>query len=67
MGFVNVLVENWGVLVGLLLSLHAAATFVVGITDTPKDDAIVAKVYKFVEMLAGVTEKTKQPGFPKLE
>lgn len=49
---------------GGLLAAHALAVFAVNLTPTPKDDAVIGKVYKVVEWVAGiVTRKAKeQPG-----
>lgn len=40
--------------VDVLLLLHAAALVIVNITPTPKDDDIVSKVYRGIELLAGI-------------
>lgn len=58
------IVENWEGVAATLVALHALAIAVVNLTPTPKDDEFVAKIYKFVEVLAGVfTNKAKQyPG-----
>lgn len=40
--------------VEILLSAHATALMIVNITPTPKDDAAIAKVYRLVEILAGL-------------
>jgi hypothetical protein len=36
------------------LYLHAAALIIVNLTPTPKDDAIVARAYRVLEVLAGI-------------
>jgi hypothetical protein len=53
-----------GVILAGILAAHALALFIVNLTPTPKDDAFVGKLYKFLEGLAGVvTDKAKQlPG-----
>jgi len=56
---------NEEVLVGILLALlgtKAAAMAIVNTTDTPKDDNIAGKVYKVVEVIAGIVapERAKQ-------
>jgi len=43
-----------------LIALHGLAILVVNVTPTPKDNAIVAKVYKVLEWLAGVFPKAKE-------
>ena len=37
-----------------LAATHTAALAIVNLTPTPKDDEIIAKVYKVIEWLAGV-------------
>lgn len=37
-----------------LFAIHAAAVTVVNLTPTPKDDEIVAKYYKIIEIAAGL-------------
>ncbi len=49
--------ENLSGIVGVLVAVHAAAVAIVNLTPTPKDDAVVAKVYKYIEWLAGVVSK----------
>jgi hypothetical protein len=54
-------VTNLDGLVAAALAIHAAAVAVVNLTPTPKDDAIVAKVYRVIEIIAGIfTAKAKQ-------
>jgi hypothetical protein len=38
----------------VLLALHGAAIAIVNLTPTPKDDAIVGKVYRVLEAFAGI-------------
>ena len=53
-------------ILGGLLAAHGLAQFIVNLTDTPKDDRWVGKVYKAVELLAGVTDRAKTlPGETK--
>jgi len=35
-------------------AVHGAALVIVNMTKTPKDDEIVAKVYKLIEIAAGI-------------
>jgi hypothetical protein len=44
----------------LALAIHAAASAIVALTPTPKDDQIVGKIYKLIETLALVVGKAKQ-------
>lgn len=41
-----------------LFAVHAAAVAIVNLTPTPKDDEIVAKFYRLIEILAGIVSKT---------
>jgi hypothetical protein len=44
-----------------LFAVHAAAVAVVNLTPTPKTDAVLAKVYAVLEVLAGlVTKRVKE-------
>ena len=53
--------ENWiETTVTILIALHALATIIVNITPTPKDNAILSKVYGWIiEPLAGIVFKNK--------
>jgi len=42
-------------------SLVTAASVIANYTDTPKDDAWVAKAYKLMEAFAFLNNKAKQP------
>lgn len=44
----------------VLTSLVTLASTITAITDTPKDMGLKRKIYKIIEFLALVTEKTKQ-------
>ncbi|GGD03388.1 hypothetical protein GTQ45_01960 [Pyruvatibacter mobilis] len=58
---------NWEAVLAVLFAVHGVAVAVTAMTDTPEDDKVVGKVYKFLEALAGVSRKTKQlPGESKL-
>ena len=43
--------------VEILLSAHATALMIVNLTPTPKDDEAIAKVYRLIEILAGLLSK----------
>ena len=45
-------------IVTALFAVHAAAVAIVNLTPTPKDDEIVAKFYRLIEILAGIVSKT---------
>lgn len=52
---------NWDALLALLAAIHVLALAIVNLTPTPKDDEFVAKVYSFVEKIAGIfTPKAKE-------
>lgn len=54
---------NWTGILAAVAGAHALALAVVNLTPTPKDDAILAKVYKVVEFVAGFfTSKAKETG-----
>jgi hypothetical protein len=42
------------------LAIHAAASAIVALTPTPKDDQIIGKLYKIIETLALVIGRAKQ-------
>ena len=42
------------------LAVHAAASAICALTPTPKDDAILGKIYKVIETLALVVGRAKQ-------
>jgi hypothetical protein len=42
------------------LAIHAAASAITALTPTPKDDSVVRKLYRIIELLALVTSRTKQ-------
>lgn len=51
------LTENWDSLLAAAAGLHVFALFVVNLTPTPKDDAALAKAYRWVETVAGLVGK----------
>jgi hypothetical protein len=48
-----------GQVVTVLLAAHGLALVIVNLTETPKDDEWVAKVYTWIEYLAGIINKDK--------
>jgi hypothetical protein len=42
------------------LAIHAAASAIVALTPTPKDDKLVRKAYKLIEIAALVVGRAKQ-------
>lgn len=61
---IDTILNNWEGILAVIAGAHALAVAVVNLTPTPKDDEIVGKVYKVVEVVAGVvTRKAKSlPG-----
>ena len=41
-------------LIEIILALHGAALIIVNLTDTPKDDELVARFYRGIELFAGI-------------
>lgn len=54
---INYLTENWTEVVGMLAALHMLALAIVNVTPTPKDDEFYGKVYKIIEIIAGIVTK----------
>ena len=52
------LLNNWAEVAGIAGALHILALAIVNMTPTPKDDEIYGKVYRVVEMIAGIVSKT---------
>lgn len=47
------------------LAVHAAASVITALTPTPKDDALVVKAYRIIELAALVVGRAKEPGTEK--
>ena len=47
------------------LAVHAAASVITALTPTPKDDALVVKAYRVIELFALVVGRAKEPGTEK--
>lgn len=61
MTFLEWITNNGDAIAAVLLAVHAAAVAIVNLTPTPKDDDIMAKLYKPIEWLAGIlTKKAKE-------
>tara|TARA_R110002110_G_scaffold139749_1_gene326483 strand:- start:294 stop:470 length:177 start_codon:yes stop_codon:yes gene_type:complete len=52
--------ENWEQIVVILTTAVALASAVAAITPTPKDDGIVKKLYKLIDLLAINVGKAKE-------
>jgi hypothetical protein len=58
--------DNWTGIAAALLAAHGLALAIVNLTPTPKDNEILAKVYKGIEWAAGFfTKKSKDTGEAK--
>tara|TARA_R110002050_G_scaffold6130_1_gene25930 strand:+ start:3136 stop:3315 length:180 start_codon:yes stop_codon:yes gene_type:complete len=53
------ILENKEALIGILTGVVALASAIAALTPTPKDDTIVGKIYKVVDMLALNVGKAK--------
>jgi len=51
------LLTNLQQLLAILFAIHALALTIVNLTPTPKDDAVVAKYYRIIEILAGIVTR----------
>ena len=50
----NFITENLEALLAVLAALHGLAIAIVNLTPTPKDNEVIAKIYRVVEILAGI-------------
>lgn len=55
---IHYLSENWSEVAGILAAVHVLALAIVNATPTPRDDEIYGKLYKVVEVIAGIVTKT---------
>jgi hypothetical protein len=55
---IHYLSENWAEIAGVLAALHVLALAIVNTTESKKDDELYNKLYKIVEVLAGIITKT---------
>lgn len=52
--------NHWVEILAIVGGIKIVASTIVNLTPTPKDDEIFAKVYGFIELLAGIwTSKAK--------
>ena len=56
----NYIQENWEAILGILTAAVALASAVAALTPTPKDDGIVKKLYKLIDLLALNVGKAKE-------
>ena len=52
------LINNWGEVVGIAAALHMLALTIVNLTPSKRDNLIYNKVYKVIEVIAGLVTKT---------
>lgn len=50
--------DNWTEIVGILAALHVLALAIVNVTPSKKDDELYNKLYKIIELFAGIITKT---------
>jgi len=55
---IHYLSENWAEVAGILAAVHVLALAIVNATESKKDDELYNKLYKVVEVLAGILTKT---------
>lgn len=58
MEYITLFIAKSPEIVAALFAVHAAAVAIVNLTPTPKDDEIVAKFYRLIEILAGIVSRT---------
>lgn len=52
------LINNWSEIVGIAGALHLLALAIVNVTPSKKDDEIYNRMYKVIEIFAGLVTKT---------
>lgn len=52
MEYVNWVIQNWDSVASVALQIIGAASIIVKLTPTPKDDAVLAKIVKIFELLS---------------
>ena len=57
---INWILGHKGELIGILTGIVTVASAIAALTPTPKDDSIVGKLYKIVDMLAINVGKAKE-------
>jgi hypothetical protein len=50
--------ENWTDIVGILAAVHVLALAIVNVTPSKKDDELYNRLYKVIELFAGIITKT---------
>lgn len=59
--------DHWTAITAALLAAHFVAQIVVNLTPTPKDNVWISRIYKAVEVAAGIVSRAAKqlPGEPK--
>lgn len=60
MELVALIIANGPEIISALFAIHAAALAIVNLTPTPKDNEVVNKYYRVIEVLAGVVTKVSK-------
>lgn len=55
---INYISNNWNEIVGVLAATHLLALAVCNVTPSKKDDELYNKLYKIIEIFAGIITKT---------
>jgi len=55
----NWIIENWTAIFGAITAVVTAASAIAAITPTPKDDKIIGKLYKVIDLFAFNVGKAK--------
>ena len=55
-------IEQWTQWIQFALTVHAAASAIVAVTPTPKDDHALAGFYKLIELAALAVGRAKETG-----
>jgi len=55
---IHYLSQNWTEIAGILAAVHVLALAIVNATPTPRDDELYGKLYKVIEVIAGIITKT---------
>lgn len=55
---IHYLSQNWTEVAGVLAAVHVLALAIVNATESKKDDELYNKVYKVIEVFAGLITKT---------
>lgn len=56
-GIIAYIAANGPEILGVLFAIHAAALAIVNLTPTPKDNEVVSKYYRVLEILAGIVTR----------